>query len=94
MARPQVKEAKRQFSVMLKPSTVEEIDKLAENLGLTRSQLMGNLIETALDEAKLMEKTGLFKAVVIGDKIMRKFKEALFSGHVSLNEKEELEIKK
>ena len=54
MARPAVKEPKQQYTVMLKPSTVKEIDSFAEKFGLTRSQLMGNLMETALDESNVV----------------------------------------
>jgi hypothetical protein len=94
MARPTVKEPKQQYTVMLKPSTVKEIDSYAEKFGLTRSQLMGNLMENALDETKVLEKVGLFKAVIISEKIMQKFKEALFTGKVSLDKKGDIEIKK
>jgi hypothetical protein len=94
MARPATKEPKQQYTVMLKPSTVKEIDTLAEKFGLTRSQFMNNLMESALEDTKVMEKAGLFKAVIIGDKIMRKFKEALLTGKISLDEKGEIEINK
>jgi len=79
---------------MLKPSTVKELDRMSEKYGLTRSQFMGNLIETALDEAKVMEGIGLFKMVVLGDKVLKKFKEAVAKGKVSFDEEGELEIKK
>jgi len=94
MVRPTAKEAKTQYTVMLKPSLVKEIDRIAEKFGLTRSQFMGNLIETALEDAKIMEKVGLFKAVIVGDRVMRKFKEALFSGKVTLDKDGDIEIKK
>ncbi len=94
MVRPAAKETKTQYTVMLKPSMVKEIDRLAEKFGLTRSQFMGNLMETALEDAKMMEKAGLFKAVIVGDKVMRKFKDALFSGKVTLDKDGDIEIKK
>lgn len=94
MPRRAVKEARQQYSVMLKPSTVKELDRMSEKYGLTRSQFMGNLIETALEDAKVMEGIGLFKIIVASDKVMRKFKEALSSGKVSFDEKGELEIRK
>jgi len=79
--------------VMLKPSLVEEIDILAEKYNLTRSQLLANLIETGLDEFRVMDRIGIIPAVYHGTNIMRKFKEALFSGKVSLDEKGDIEIK-
>ena len=94
MGKSQEKEAKYQYSVMLKPSLVKEIDRIAEKHGLTRSQFMGNLIESALEDAKIMEKAGLFKAVIVGDRVMRKFKEYLFSGKITMDKDGELEIKK
>ena len=63
MGRPPVKEAKQQFTIMLKPSVVKEIDRIAERLGLTRSQLMGNYIEFGMEETKGMERVGIIKAV-------------------------------
>lgn len=94
MVRPKAKEPKHQFSVMLKPSLVEEIDIFAEKYNLTRSQLLANLIETGLEEFRVMDGIGIIPAVYQGTNIMRKFKEALFSGKVKLDEKGDIEIKK
>ena len=65
MGRPPVKEAKRQYTIMLKPSVVKEIDRIAERIGLTRSQLMGNYIEFGMEETQGMERVGILKAVSI-----------------------------
>lgn len=70
MARPKVNEPKQQFTVMLKPSVVKEIDKYAEKAELSRSQLMANLIEMGLDDAKILDKMGLIYAVKAGKKII------------------------
>ncbi|HOG17529.1 MAG TPA: ribbon-helix-helix protein, CopG family [Syntrophales bacterium] len=94
MGRKPVQEPKQQYSVKLRPSVVAEIDEMAEENGLTRSQLMGNLIESGLEDMKILKKTGIFAAVRIGEKIMRKFKEAVYSGKVSLTKDDELEIRK
>ena len=63
MGRPKVKEAKQQYTIMLKPSVVKEIDRIAERIGLTRSQLMGNYIEFGMEEAQGMERLGIIGAV-------------------------------
>jgi predicted DNA-binding protein len=63
MGRPPVKEAKQQYTIMLKPSVVKEIDRIAERIGLTRSQLMGNFIEFGMEETQGMERFGIIKAV-------------------------------
>ena len=72
MGRPKIKEAKKQYTVMLKPSVVKEVDKLAKKLELTRSQLMASLVESGLDEAKFFNHIGLFKLILMGGEIARK----------------------
>ena len=94
MVRPREKEPKHQFSVMLKPSVVDEIDKFADKYNLTRSQLMANLMEGGLDEMRTLDKIGVIPLVYHGTNIMKKFKEALFNGKVSLDDKGDIKIKK
>ena len=74
------RETKQQYTVMLKPSTVEEIDRLASKLELTRSQLMGNLIESGLDDAKLLDRLGGFGLIKAGGKLASKIRHGLLSG--------------
>lgn len=93
MVRPKEKEPKHQFSVMLKPSVVEEIDKFAEKYNLTRSQLMANLMEIGLEEFRALNRLGLTPIVFHTMEIMKVFKEKLFKGEVSLTEKGEIKIK-
>lgn len=94
MVRLKEKEPKHQFSVMLKPSMVEEIDTYAEKYNLTRSQLMANLIESGLDDLKLLQNTGIVPVLYHTNEVMKKFKEKLFSGKVSIDKKGEIQIKK
>jgi metal-responsive CopG/Arc/MetJ family transcriptional regulator len=94
MVRPREKEPKHQFSVMLKPSVVDEIDKFADKYNLTRSQLMANIIEGGLDELKSLDKMGIVPIIYHGSNIMKKFKDALFKGKVSLDEKGDIKINK
>ncbi len=94
MTRPPVKENKTQYTVMLKPSMVKELDHYAEKFGLTRSQFMANLLENALEDTKILDKAGIFRAALISRQLLEKFKEKVFSGKVTINEKGELEIKK
>lgn len=70
MARPKVNEPKQQFTIMLKPSVIKEIDKLAEKIDLSRSQFMANLIEMGLDDAKILDKMGFLNAIKAGRKII------------------------
>ncbi len=83
MARPKLKEPKKQYTIMLKPSTVAEIDKLANKLELTRSQFMGNLVESGLDDARLFNNLGLYKMIMTGGKAARKIKKAFFKDELS-----------
>lgn len=94
MARQKVKEAKTQFSVMLKPSMVEELDKYADKYSLTRSQLMANLIEGGLDDLRTLDKWGITSTLFHGVNIFKKLREAIFSGKVSIDEKGDITIKK
>jgi hypothetical protein len=94
MVRPKEKEPKHQFSVMLKPSTVAEIDKFADKYNLTRSQLMANFVDLGLDEIRTLDKIGIVPIVYHGSNLMKKFKDALFKGKVSLDEKGDIKINK
>jgi hypothetical protein len=77
MARPKLQDPKKQYTVMLKPSTVQEIDRLARKLDLSRSQLMSNLIQMGLDDARALEKSGALWVVTAGKKAYQFFKEQL-----------------
>jgi metal-responsive CopG/Arc/MetJ family transcriptional regulator len=88
MARPKLQEPKKQFTLMLKPATVQEIDRLAKKLEISRSQLMGNLIQMGLDDAKVLEKTGALWVVKAGTKALRFFKEQM-KGKGGLQPKED-----
>lgn len=72
MARPKAKEPKQQFTVMLKPSIVKEIDKLADKIEISRSQLMANLIEIGLDNARVLNAIGMVDIIKIGGKVAAK----------------------
>lgn len=80
--RPKAKEAKKQYTVMLKPSVVKEIDKLAKQLDLPRSQFMANLIDMGLDDARVFNNLGLFKLIMAGGKAATKLKQAFYKGNL------------
>ena len=84
--RPKAKEAKQQYTVMVKPSVIKEIDQLAKKLDLTRSQLMANLIESGMDDAKIFDDLGLFKLITVGGDASRKLKKAFYSGKLNFLE--------
>lgn len=95
MGRPKAEEPKQQYTIMLKPSVVEEIDRLRAIRGRkTRSEMMGGLIEIGIEDIQTMEKLGLIQAAAMGDKLLRILKEKLMSGDVRVNKKGDLEIRK
>ncbi len=95
MGRPKSEEPKQQYTIMLKPSVVEEIDRLRAIRGRkTRSEMMGGLIEMGIEDIQTMEKLGLIQAAAMGDKLLRILKEKLMSGDVRVNKKGDLEIRK
>lgn len=95
MGRPKVDEPKQQYTVMLRPSVVKEIDRLAAIRGRrTRSELMGNLIDIGIEELQTLEKLGLLHAAKYTDRIYKKLKDAMMKGQVIEDEDGNIEIKK
>jgi metal-responsive CopG/Arc/MetJ family transcriptional regulator len=95
MGRPKVEEPRQQYTVMLKPSVVAEIDRIRAIRGRrTRSEMMSNLIDQGLEDMQALDRLGLIQAVAIGDKVFNKLKDALRSGDIKLNENGDLEIRK
>ena len=95
MGRPKVEEPRQQYTVMLKPSVVAEIDRIRAIRGRrTRSDMMANLIELGLEDLQSLDRLGLIQAVAIGDKVYKKLKDALRSGDIKLNKQGDLEIRK
>ena len=58
-------EKKKQVALYLTENENEKISMYSEKIGITRQQLMSNLINTGLDELKAMEKYGIL-AVGVG----------------------------
>ena len=95
MGRPKIEEPKQQYTVMLRPSMVKEIDRLGAIRGrFSRSEMMSNLIEIGIENLKDLEKLGLIQAAAIGDKVYKKLKAALQSGDIRLDKEGALEIRK
>jgi len=86
------KKAKMQVTIQLDAEFVEKVDRMAERLGLSRSQMLRNLAVNGYDDAVILEKTGLFSAYKLGEKVVRKIKNGLVSGKYSLDQDGELKI--
>lgn len=83
---------KMQVTLQLNPEFVEKVDKMAESLGMPRSQVMRNLMMNGYDDAVILQKAGLFTAYKLGEKVVRKIKNGLVSGKYSLDQDGELKI--
>ena len=86
--------AKVQITVKIEEEKLKEMDKVADRLSLTRSQFIRNCIDNGFDDAKLLDAAGLFDAVKISRKLLKKFKEMVIQGKVQYDEDGELEINK
>ena len=87
-----MKHPAKQYTVQLDPEFVEKIDKMAEKLGLSRSQMMRNLMKSGFEDAVMLERFGLFSAFRLGQKVMKKIKEGIASGRIRLTKEGDLKI--
>ena len=63
MARPKKDDKKIQYTVMVEPSVIEEIKKLAEKAEMPAGTLARNCLKMGLDDARLLDKGGFIKMV-------------------------------
>ena len=56
----------------LDDETVGHIDRLAQKIGITRSKMVANLVAVGMDDALLLEKSGILPVMVA----LRKWREA------------------
>jgi hypothetical protein len=95
MGRPKIEEPKQQYTIMLRPSIVKEIDRIAAIRGrFSRSEMIANLVELGLEDIQALDRLGIIQAVAVGDKVFKKLKDALRKGDIKLDEKGDLEIRK
>lgn len=95
MGRPKLEEPKQQYTVMLRPSVVKEIDRIRAIRGRkTRSEMMSNLVEQGIEDFQALDRLGLIQAVAIGEKVFNKLKDALRCGDIRLDKEGDLEIRK
>ena len=88
MARMQKEEKKTQVTLYIKDSTLEEVDALAKKLDLSRSQQIVNLMESGLDDARLLNKFGAFDIFMAGGRLGKSIKELFYKGKASLEDGE------
>ncbi len=85
---------KKQYTVQLEDDVVERIDRLAAKLGHNRSQMMRNMLLQGLADAEMVDKTGIFSAVMFSKEIITKVKEAALKGKIYLDKNGELKMNK
>jgi predicted DNA-binding protein len=76
---------KKQYTVQLEDDVIARIDKLAKKLGHNRSQMMRNIIFSGLEDAEMIDKTGMFSAILFSKNILTKIKEAAIRGKLFLD---------
>jgi len=95
MGRPKIEEPKQQYTVMLRPRIVKEIDRLRAIRGrFSRSEMMSNLVELGIEDLQSLDRLCLIKAVAVGDKVLAKLKDALLGGDIRLDKEGDLEIRR
>lgn len=92
MGRPPLDSPKKQYTVMLEPKMVDEIDRIAEKVGISRSQLMKNMIEVGLESVKVYEALGVISAVGYGRKIIDWFKKSKEEGKIVIGKDGDFKI--
>jgi len=95
MGRPKIEEPKQQYTVMLRPRIVKEIDRLRAIRGrFSRSEMMSNLVELGIEDLQSLDRLGIIQAVAVGDKVFAKLKDALRVGDIRLDQEGKLEIRR
>lgn len=92
MAEKTKDEEKIQVTIKLKKSMHDEVEKFAEKLGISKTQLIINLIDTGLDDVKIFNALKLYDLMMIGGRITRSIKEKFYKGEAVI-EDGELKIK-
>ena len=64
MARKKEQENLQNVVFRMTPSEIERLDRMADKIGRTRSQLLRNLIVVGLEEIELFEKFGMVRASI------------------------------
>ncbi len=76
---------RKQYNVQLEDEVIERIDKLAGKFELNRSQILRNFILMGLEDAEILNKTGVLTVLKIGQAIRKKFIEDIVGGKLALD---------
>jgi len=75
---------RKQYNVQLEDDVIERIDKIADKFELNRSQILRNFILMGLEDAEILNKTGVLTVLKIGKEIRKKFIEDVVGGKLEL----------
>jgi len=78
---------RKQYNVQFEDEVIERIDKLAEKFELNRSQILRNFILMGLEDAEILNKTGVLTVIKISREIRKKFIEDIVEGKLTLGKK-------
>ena len=78
---------RKQYSVQLEDDVIERIDKVAEKLELNRSQVLRNFVLMGLEDAEVLNKTGVFTVMKISREIRKRFIEDIVGSKLTLGKK-------
>jgi hypothetical protein len=92
MAKKLKDEEKIQITIKMKKSMHDEVEELAGKLGISKTQLIVNLVDTGLDDMRIFNTLGLVDLVTIGGRITKSIKEKFYKGEAVIKEGE-LKIK-
>lgn len=64
MTKKSDQEAMQNVVFRMTPDEIENLDNFADQMGLTRSQLIRNLVVVGMEETEIFKKLGLVRAVI------------------------------
>jgi len=88
------KKVKETYTLTIKPEIIEEVDRVAKKVDVSRSQMVENLLGMALDDTNLLEKAGFLELAIAGRKMIQSFKEKILKGEIRKDESGDVELAK
>lgn len=92
MKQKEIDDEKIQITVKIKKSMHDDLETMAQKLGISKTQLVVALIDTGLDDVKILDKLGITDLVMIGGRIATKMKEKFYTGEARV-ENGELKVR-
>ena len=84
---------KEQYTIQLDPMFVKKLDTMADKIGVSRSQLMRNLLESAYEDAVMLDKIGLLAAFKFGLKAIKNLRKGIATGDITFDQEGKFKIR-